>query len=231
MTYPDDAPILDFDPAREAVLEPHLAIKKFDRPRSASSAGGRGRAADRANRPAYLTLMHRPGNRAAGLVVAIGLTVACQPSPTAVPSAAPLTRALPVSVAGGCGDTQVFADSGPDAELGLAGNAWAAATPASAGVVAYFFHAPPNLIEVAGPNQPTKVLWIYHGEPQPGNVTIDVHPLGASAPHINSTIGYAVANGGNYPSSIDVPSPGCWRVDLSLGATHATLDLQVAASP
>lgn len=32
MTYPDDAPILDFDPAREAVLEPHLAITKFDLP-------------------------------------------------------------------------------------------------------------------------------------------------------------------------------------------------------
>jgi hypothetical protein len=187
-------------------------------------------------------------NRAVALLPLLGLLlVACQPSPTAAPSAPPMTQsppgpsppadtpgtplASPTPVAGGCGDTKVFADSGPDAELGLAGNAWAAATPASAGVVAYFFHAPPNLIEIAGPNQPTKVLWIYHGEPQPGNVTIDVHPLGASAPDIVSTIGYAVANGGNYPSSIDVPSPGCWRVDLSLGATHATLDLQVAASP
>ena len=32
MTYPDDAPILDFDPARDAVLEPHLGIEKFDLP-------------------------------------------------------------------------------------------------------------------------------------------------------------------------------------------------------
>jgi len=32
VTYPDDAPILDFDPARDAVLEPHLAIAKFDLP-------------------------------------------------------------------------------------------------------------------------------------------------------------------------------------------------------
>jgi uridine phosphorylase len=32
MTYPDDAPILEFDPAREAVLEPHLAVEKFDLP-------------------------------------------------------------------------------------------------------------------------------------------------------------------------------------------------------
>ena len=29
---PDDAPILEFDPAPDAVLEPHLAIKKFDLP-------------------------------------------------------------------------------------------------------------------------------------------------------------------------------------------------------
>jgi len=32
MTYPDDAPILDFDPAREAVIEPYLAIDTFDLP-------------------------------------------------------------------------------------------------------------------------------------------------------------------------------------------------------
>jgi len=32
VTYPDDAPILEFDPARDAVLEPHLAIKTFDLP-------------------------------------------------------------------------------------------------------------------------------------------------------------------------------------------------------
>jgi uridine phosphorylase len=32
VTDPDDAPILDFDPARDAVFEPHLAIAKFDLP-------------------------------------------------------------------------------------------------------------------------------------------------------------------------------------------------------
>jgi hypothetical protein len=32
VTYPDNAPILDFDPSRDAVLEPHLAIEKFDVP-------------------------------------------------------------------------------------------------------------------------------------------------------------------------------------------------------
>jgi uridine phosphorylase len=30
--HPDDAPILEFDPAPDAVLEPHLAITKFDLP-------------------------------------------------------------------------------------------------------------------------------------------------------------------------------------------------------
>jgi uridine phosphorylase len=32
VTDPDDAPILDFDPARDAVFEPHLAIQRFDLP-------------------------------------------------------------------------------------------------------------------------------------------------------------------------------------------------------
>jgi uridine phosphorylase len=33
VTDPADAPILEFDPTREAVLEPHLAVKTFDLPR------------------------------------------------------------------------------------------------------------------------------------------------------------------------------------------------------
>lgn len=32
MIHPDNAPILEFDPAPDAVLEPHLAIKPFDMP-------------------------------------------------------------------------------------------------------------------------------------------------------------------------------------------------------
>lgn len=32
MTDPDDAPILEFDPAREAVIEPHVVIKRWELP-------------------------------------------------------------------------------------------------------------------------------------------------------------------------------------------------------
>jgi hypothetical protein len=175
------------------------------------------------------------------------LLVACQPAPTATPTdalAAPSISApseaasaratqagSPTPVAGGCGETQVFLGPGPDAALGLEGNAWAAATPWSVGLIAYFWSAPPNLLQVPGPDHVTKVLWIYHGAAQVGTVTVDAHPLGASTPHVTSTIGYAVVNGGNYPSSIEVPTPGCWELDVTLGATHATLDVEVAAAP
>jgi hypothetical protein len=32
---------------------------------------------------------------------------------------------------------------------------------------------------------------------------------------------------GSYPSIVDLPTPGCWQLDLAIGASRATLDLLV----
>jgi len=151
------------------------------------------------------------------------------PSPSSAASASAQASTPPSPVAGGCGSTQAFAGPGPDAALRLADNPWAPATPADAGIVAYFWYPPPDLLFAHGPNDRTKVLWISHGG-QAGRFAIAAHPLNASSPVVRFDFGAALSPSGNYPSSIDLPSPGCWRLELTLGRVHATMDVMVAPS-
>jgi hypothetical protein len=51
-----------------------------------------------------------------------------------------------------------------------------------------------------------------------------------SSPVVRFDFGVALSPSGNYPSSIDLPSPGCWRLELTLGTVHATIDVMVAPS-
>lgn len=174
------------------------------------------------------------------LAACASLTTTLTPTPaiTPVPAAtrSPATSSAtasaqatgsPAPVAGGCGNTQVFAGPGPDAALGLTDNPWASATPASAGIVAYFWYPPPDLIFAHGPSDGTKVLWVSHTE-QAASLTVTAHPLNASSPVVRFDFPAAESPAGNYPSGIDLPSPGCWQLEVTLGSAHTTLDVVVA---
>jgi hypothetical protein len=142
------------------------------------------------------------------------------------PTAAP--TGTPSAAAGGCGDSQVFAGPGPDAALGLADNPWAAASPGSAEVIAYFWLRPPALLRVEDAlGNGTKVLWIIHGGP-PGPFAISAHPLDAAAPVVQVIARQAGSPAGGYPSDVAVPTPGCWRFEITSGSDRATLDILVA---
>jgi hypothetical protein len=177
-----------------------------------------------------------------GLAVALGtaalLAAACQStetvpptqrlaSPTILPANTGTVGASPVPIAGGCGETQAFAAPGPDAASGLSDNSWAPAAPASSEMVAYFWLPSPNLVVAHGTNGGTKVLWVSHGPPA-AKLEISAHPLGASVPVVTFSFPAATSPVGNYPSDLDLPTPGCWQLDLTLGATRATLDVNVA---
>lgn len=161
--------------------------------------------------------------RIAGLAIVAVTLIGCAspPTPTASPTPTPTAAptVLPTAGAGGCGGTQVFAGPGPDAALGLADNPWAAATPASAGIVAYFWFPPPAVLFAAGPDgSGTKVLWIAHAGAGPFEAA--AHPLDATAPVVRFDF--------PGPSTVAVPTPGCWRFELTVGTRHATLDVLVA---
>lgn len=170
------------------------------------------------------------------------LVAACSslppPSPTSSPTSAaspstlqsPQAAASPSPVGGGCGSTQVFAGPGPDANLGLADNPWAPATPADAGIVAYFWYPPPGVIFASRSSQDApKVLWISHE--QSGHLVIKAHPLGAASPVATFDVPPASSPAGNYPSGIELPSAGCWHLDLTIGSAQAAIDLLVAPTP
>ena len=157
------------------------------------------------------------------------------PSPSAAASTPTTTPTpAPSPVAGGCGQTQVYAGPGPDARLGLSDNPWAWATPASSGVVAYFWYPPPGILSVSDPNVPNsgdaKVLWVFR-DPGPGPagpLTINAHPLGQSSP----VVAVQLSNGDKgVPSSVELPTPGCWRLEISTGPIHSTMDVMVAPLP
>ena len=150
------------------------------------------------------------------------------PAATAAPTSTALPTASPVAVAGGCGSSQVFAGPGPDAALGLSDNPWAGASPGSAGVIAYFWLRPPALLRVEDAlGNGTKVLWIIHGGP-PGPFAISAHPLDAAAPVVQVIARQAGSPAGGYPSDVAVPTPGCWRFEITSGTSRATLDVLVA---
>jgi len=69
------------------------------------------------------------------------------------------------------------------------------------------------------------VLWISHGE-QAAQLTIAAHPLNASSPIVR--FAFPPSASGGYPSLIDLPNPGCWRLEVTLGTAYATMDLVVA---
>lgn len=148
-------------------------------------------------------------------------------SPTASRQGPGRVSASPSPVEGGCGSTQVFAGPGPDAAVGLAPNPWAQATPFDAGIVAYFWHSPPDLVFAASPtDHGDKILWISH-EAQSGDLVITAHPVGATSPAVHVEFPPALSPS-NYPSGIALPSAGCWHFDLAIGPARATMDLLVA---
>jgi hypothetical protein len=93
--------------------------------------------------------------------------------------------------------------------------------------VAYFWHAPPDVVHAHGPNGGDKVLWVSHGQ-QIGHLSISARPLDASSPVVVFDFPAASSPSGNYPSSIDLPSPGCWHLELTLGTARGSIDVMVA---
>lgn len=101
---------------------------------------------------------------------------------------------------------------------------------ADSGIVAYFWYPPPGILSVSDPNVPnsgdTKVLWVSRA-PLPGLLSIEAHPLDASLPVVAVQMG----NGDKgIPSSVALPSPGCWQLELTAGTVRATIDVMVAAT-
>ena len=162
----------------------------------------------------------------AWIAVAIGPTTTL-PSPSApvVVAASPTVSGTPRSIGGGCGDWTVYAPPGPSEIPGLQDLPWAPASPAT--LTAYFFtgHAGAPFLS-AGDTRPdggaNKVLWVGGG-----GATLRITAKRVDGPAAIMNFAFP-ASGGAYPSIINLPTEGCWLLDLETsGGTSALIELQV----
>jgi hypothetical protein len=171
--------------------------------------------------------------RTIGLMTVLALAACTTTTTTAAPSLSSgpsgSTADAAVAVAGGCAGTQVFRGGAPDA--GPSTNPWAAAAPSSSGIVAYFFREPPGLVIAHEAGGGSKVLWVARGATA-SELDITARPADSPSASPLAIVAPAAASpSGTYPSSIDVPTPGCWQLDVAVGDAHGSISILVAPAP
>jgi hypothetical protein len=107
---------------------------------------------------------------------------------------------------------------------GLGVNAWAAADVASVRVYAFLWrqHSPYLTPSGATASDATqKILWQVEGTPASA-VEVVAHPAANAEPRVDVGT-FASA----YPSTIDLPTAGCWVFDVAVAGQTATIGLLV----
>lgn len=163
---------------------------------------------------------------AAVAIVTVGVYVAGTATPAPVGS--PSASSIPATLPGGCADTWVRAGPGPDAAAirGIEDLPWAAASPASTAIRAYFWNTP-ILRADSGGNKVLLVIPDAHGE----SATIKGSPADRPGELIDLTVRPVLSPPGNYVASLDLGIAGCWDLRVSAGAVQAVFHLVVAPAP
>ncbi len=173
----------------------------------------------------------RPAITVALVVLLAGCTShAGRPTARATTSPSPASTTRPVPASGlpgngtGCGDTPISPGQLPGwtADAGLPPDL-PYAVSREANVVAVLFGYPLR----AGHREDgrsNKILWDMR-DPRDGQpLLLTARPLaGGSA--VNLTFPAGASPGEIYPSSVDVPTPGCWHMTLQWNGHTATIDL------
>lgn len=155
--------------------------------------------------------------RVVALFLAAPLLVACGSSH---PSSRPTSQTI--APAGGCGASTLRNGTLP---------AWTA----SAGVPAsgpYAITEHRNAVGIMGPlraghprNPANKILWIVRLPRDGSDLVIRARPLSASKPVVTIRFPPDSSPGEIYPSSVDVPKAGCWRLTLRWAGHTDSLEL------
>lgn len=129
----------------------------------------------------------------------------------------PALASAPVrTVAGGCGDTSLQMGPLPPwaapAMAGSHGLDGPFALSAHRDVLAYLFGHPLRAGHPRG--RQNKVLWIMRLPRRGRSLHLTARPLHASRPVVRATLPADASPGEIYPSYVNVPRAGCWRVTL-----------------
>lgn len=143
-----------------------------------------------------------------------------------------------------CPTTPLETSPVPGPPAGFTGRAdlpWLQAAPTRAGVLAVLFysHGRSSAVGTRGrmPTAPdgarassTKVLWVVQHPADTGASHALLRGIELSGTErFTQTLGPAGA-AGQYPSIIDIPSPGCWQIQFSAGTRRATIVVLAVAS-
>lgn len=118
---------------------------------------------------------------------------------------------------------------------------WMKAEPASSGIVAYLFFAGPVSSDTqtyrplhTGGGYPdgssTKILWSINNPNASVALEITGKKLSAGHETFQQTFPMASSPWGDYPSIVNVPTPGCWQVQLKSGTDAATVTFWVVGN-
>jgi hypothetical protein len=121
------------------------------------------------------------------------------------------------AVRGGCGGTALYRGALPPwtapAMADSSGSpAWPFAVSAGGNVTAMVFGYPLRAGNPSG--RQNKVLWIMRLPRRGLPLHIAAHPLHASRPLVRESVPADSSPGEIYPSYLNVPKAGCWRVSL-----------------
>ncbi|MDH2427401.1 hypothetical protein [Sphaerisporangium sp. TRM90804] len=150
------------------------------------------------------------------------------PSPPGTPpatgptaSAAPAAGTSPTA-AGGCGETPVREGRPPDwATVNAPGTRFVVGREGD--VLGYLFT---RKLRAGKPTNPyNKILWYVRLPRGTDDLRYEGRPRGRSEPVVQGSFPPNSGPGEIYPSSIDVPAPGCWTFELTWGRNHDTIDL------
>ena len=118
---------------------------------------------------------------------------------------------------------------------------WMKAEPASSGIVAYLFFAGPvssatqtyRPLHTSGgypDGSSTKILWSISNPNASSALEITGKKLSAGHETFHQTVPMASSPLGDYPSIVNVPTPGCWQVQLKSGTVAATVTFWVVGN-
>ncbi len=171
-----------------------------------------------------------------------GVLAGCSPGPSASPPASTPSAhpSASVSTSGpgsrntgaGCAGTAV--DTGPGlpswADVGGGSIPWAVGQPP--GVVGVMFATELVAKGERPDGSANKVLWLTETPMASTLLTLRAQPDDAATPVVNLSFPGADGNR-QFPSIVDLPTPGCWRINLSWGAgstENSTFGLMVLPS-
>jgi hypothetical protein len=162
--------------------------------------------------------------RGVAIVAATGLVAGCGSTAHRGPG--------PAVIAGGCGPTKLYrgrvpAWTAPAFSKSSPESPWPYALSTRRTVVAIVFGYP---LRAGDPtDRVNKILWIMRLPRRGSPLAIEARPLHASVPSVNHAWPADSSPGEIYPSYVNVPTPGCWRLTLRWARHTDSIDLRYEA--